>query len=282
MTTAKEYDATKQEVTMSKQLKSDLYQGLFPIYHLSKGFGLLPVRVSIQASGRYNSKIHVVDIIYGVCLLLLFICAEIWGLWRDLRDGWVNSTRLKRQTALNVTIGDVVAVALLAAVGVLGAPFRWKYLQEIIGRLIDADERIGFINARKTRRFAIIISAGALVYLITISSLDIYVWDMQTKLKRKMADKGPINYSPIYFLYMQALMIEIQYTITTYNLNERFLRLNKNLENLLRTGRNLMKKDVSFTSECKDQNEFIIYPRAKVEARPARVFRTPKVYDWMA
>ncbi|XP_063988153.1 gustatory receptor for sugar taste 43a-like isoform X3 [Diachasmimorpha longicaudata] len=282
MTSANEGDTAKHKVTMNKQVKSDLYQGLFPIYHLSKGFGLLPVRFTIQASGRYNSKIHVLEIIYGVCLLLLFICAEIWGLWRDLRDGWVHSTRLKHQTALNVTIGDVVAVALLAAVGVLGAPFRWKYIQEIMGRLVDADERIGFINAKKTRRFAIIITGGALVYLITISSLDVYVWDMQTKLKRKMPDKGPINYSPIYFLYMQALMIEIQYTITTYNLNERFLRLNKNLETLLKTGRNLSEKDVNFSSECKDQNEFLTYPRAGIEARPARVFRTPKVSDWMA
>lgn len=73
----------------------------------------------------------------SVCLLLFFIGAEIWGLWRDLRDGWENSTRLKHQTAVNVTIGDVVAVALLASVGVLGAPFRWKYIQEMMARLVQ-------------------------------------------------------------------------------------------------------------------------------------------------
>lgn len=65
LTPAKELDTTKQEVTMSKQSKSDLYQGLFPIYHLSKGFGLLPVRFTLQTNGRYISKIHVIDIIYG-------------------------------------------------------------------------------------------------------------------------------------------------------------------------------------------------------------------------
>ncbi|XP_011306497.1 uncharacterized protein [Fopius arisanus] len=273
-------DVSKQDAAMNKQSKSDLYQGLFPIYYLSKGFGLLPVRFSRQTNGRYSSKMHMIDIFYGVCLLLLFICAEIWGLWRDLRDGWVHSTRLKHQATLNVTIGDVVAVALIAAVGVLGAPFRWKYIEEIMGRLIDADEKIGFINAKKTRRFAIIISTSALCYLITISSLDIYVWDVQTKLKRKMADKGPINYSPIYFLCMQALVIEIQYTVTTYNLNERFLRLNKNLESLLKTGRHFTKKDMSFSSESKDRTAFTVCTRTEVEARPARVFRTPKVSDW--
>nr|WGC54965.1 gustatory receptor 7 [Psyttalia incisi] len=280
LTSAKQCNASKQDETMSKQSKSDLYQALFPIYYLSKGFGLLPVRFKLHSSGKYISKVYVIDIIYGISLLFLFILAEIWGLWRDLRDGWEHSTRLKHQRALNVTIGDVGAIALLAAVGVLGAPFRWKFIQEIIERLVDADERIGFINARKTRRFAIIISTSSLIYFMTLSSLDIYVWDMQTKLKRKMSDKGPINYSPIYFLYMQALIIEIQYTITTYNLNERFLRLNKYLENLLKAGRNFFKKDMSVIGECKDNNKFATYRKSEGGTKPARIFRTPKLYDW--
>ena len=72
-----------------------------------------------------------------MCLLFFFISAEIWGLWRDLRDGWANSTRLKSQTAMIVTIGDVLAVVLLASVSVLGSPSRWKYIQEIIVRLVE-------------------------------------------------------------------------------------------------------------------------------------------------
>lgn len=86
----------------------------------------------------------------SVCLLFFFIGAEIYGLYRDLRDGWINSTRLKHQTALNVTIGDVFAVALLAAVGVLGAPFRWKYIQEIMTRLNDVSIIILSLNKKKS------------------------------------------------------------------------------------------------------------------------------------
>lgn len=50
---------------MTKPTTSDLYQGLFPIYHLSKGFGLLPVRFSSQALGKYTGQIYTFDIIYG-------------------------------------------------------------------------------------------------------------------------------------------------------------------------------------------------------------------------
>lgn len=124
----------------------------------------------------------------------------------------------------------------------------------------------------------------ALSYLITISCLDIYSWDKQTKLKRKMSDKGPINYSPIYFLYMQAIMIEIQYTIATYNLNERFLRLNKNLESLLKFSRKFMRTNTQVTRETKNQNKLTAYLRQDNEMRNnnGKLFKTTKVSDWMA
>ncbi|XP_044019606.1 gustatory receptor for sugar taste 43a-like [Aphidius gifuensis] len=272
----------KTQVTMTKPITSDIYQGLFPIYHLSKGLGLLPVRFLSQAFGKYIGRIYTIDIIYGVCLLLLFIGAEIYGLHRDLRDGWVNSTRLKHQTALNVTIGDVFAVALLAAVGVLGAPFRWKYIQEIMTRLSEADEKLSYITPRKTKKFAIILTACALSYLIFISCLDVYSWDRQTKLKRKMPDKGPINYSPIYFLYIQAMMIEIQYTVATYNLNERFLRLNKNLESLLKYSKKMMKTNFHLIRETREQSKLAGYLRSDNETRNVgRAIRTTKISDWI-
>ncbi|KAF7994875.1 hypothetical protein HCN44_004347 [Aphidius gifuensis] len=270
----------KTQVTMTKPITSDIYQGLFPIYHLSKGLGLLPVRFLSQAFGKYIGRIYTIDIIYGVCLLLLFIGAEIYGLHRDLRDGWVNSTRLKHQTALNVTIGDVFAVALLAAVAV--APFRWKYIQEIMTRLSEADEKLSYITPRKTKKFAIILTACALSYLIFISCLDVYSWDRQTKLKRKMPDKGPINYSPIYFLYIQAMMIEIQYTVATYNLNERFLRLNKNLESLLKYSKKMMKTNFHLIRETREQSKLAGYLRSDNETRNVgRAIRTTKISDWI-
>lgn len=106
-----------------------------------------------------------------------------------------------------------------------------------------------------------------LLFFISLSSLDIYTWDLATKIKRKLPDKGPINYSPIYFLYLQALIIEIHYTIATYNLNERFVRLNKNLENLLKNEK-ISNQDSKLTM------------RPEMDTRPGgRVFRTPKISD---
>lgn len=55
----------KSQIIMSKPtIKSDLYQGLFPIYHLSKATGLLPVRFTYQTTGRYLGRIHLIDIIF--------------------------------------------------------------------------------------------------------------------------------------------------------------------------------------------------------------------------
>ncbi|CAD6240592.1 GSCOCT00008863001.2-RA-CDS [Cotesia congregata] len=268
---------------MNKVTKSDLYQGLFPIYHLSKVLGLLPVRFVRQRSDRYLGSIYIIDIVYGVCLLVFFSVAEAWGLWRDLRDGWENSTRLKHQTALNITIGDVTAVALLAAAGVIGAPFRWRHIREMMARLIHADERLGYITPKKTQRFAIILSISTIVFLIILASLDIYSWDLQTKMKRKMPDKGPINYSPLYFFYLQALFTEIQYTIATYNLCERFIRLNKNLENLLKNSKTYLRRDNDLVSEDK-------FPMTILKSEASggsnkhdrRLFRTPKISGWTA
>ncbi|XP_057319223.1 gustatory receptor for sugar taste 43a-like isoform X2 [Microplitis mediator] len=270
---------------MSKLTKSDLYQALFPIYHLSKVLGLLPVRLVRQRSDRYIGSIYIIDIVYSVCLLVFFSVAEVWGLWRDLRDGWENSTRLKHQTALNITIGDVTAVALLAAAGVLGAPFRWKYIREMMARLIHADERLGFTTPKKTQRFAIILSSCTMIFFIALACLDIYSWDLQTKMKRKMPDKGPINYSPLYFFYFQALLIEIQYTIATYNLNQRFVRLNKNLENLLKSSKNYLRRDIDLVSELSDKDKFpMTILRSETSGgsnkHDRRLFRTPKISGW--
>lgn len=57
------------------------------------------------------------------------------------------------------------------------------------------------------------------------------------KLEKKMDDKGPINYVPLYFMYIVIMMMEVQYAIVTYNVGQRFSRLNKNLENILKSGR---------------------------------------------
>lgn len=73
----------------------------------------------------------------SVCLLIFLIGAEIWGFWRDLRDGWEFSTRLKSQNALIVTCSDVLGVMGLAAASIINSILQWKYVQIIIDKLVD-------------------------------------------------------------------------------------------------------------------------------------------------
>ncbi|XP_012270798.1 gustatory receptor for sugar taste 43a [Orussus abietinus] len=256
--------------TMQPAVKSDLYYALFPIYHLSKIWGLLPVRFVKQRGGRCLGQKHLIDILYGCLLLLFLIVAEVWGLWRDLRDGWENSTRLKSETAVTVTCGDVLAVMIMAAVSVLGSPFRWDHLQNVMNMLVEVDEKLGMVSPKKTCRFAIIIIVCTLTYLITISIVDIYTWDFQAKKNKKMHDKGAINYAPIYFMYTIVIIMELQYTLATYNIGIRFARLNKNLENLLKSGQisDYLRKDIGLGGI------------GKVDV-PGRMVRKTKISDWL-
>lgn len=49
---------------VNKTVKTDLYYALFPIYYLSKVFGLFPVRFVAQTTGRYLGHIRVIDVCY--------------------------------------------------------------------------------------------------------------------------------------------------------------------------------------------------------------------------
>lgn len=73
----------------------------------------------------------------SLCVLILLLGAEIWGLWRDLKDGWEHSTRLKSRTAVIATCSDVLGVMSLTVVCIVGSPFRWKSLQLVINKLIE-------------------------------------------------------------------------------------------------------------------------------------------------
>ena len=118
-----------------------------------------------------------------------------------------------------------------------------------------------------------------------------------------MADKGPINYSPIYVMYVIALTIEIQYTVSTYNLGERFTRLNKNLESLLKSSKfyDYSRKDYApgkyiekigfkliilmelLVEDSIEQRNFVAHTRLETEYREnIKVYRTPKISDWLS
>ena len=75
--------------------------------------------------------------VFSLCVLTLLLGAEIWGLWRDLKDGWIHSTRLKFRTAVIATCSDVLGVMSLTVVCIVGSPFRWKHLQVVVNKLIE-------------------------------------------------------------------------------------------------------------------------------------------------
>nr|XP_033337492.1 gustatory receptor for sugar taste 43a-like isoform X1 [Megalopta genalis]XP_033337493.1 gustatory receptor for sugar taste 43a-like isoform X1 [Megalopta genalis] len=216
--------------------QSDLCRAISPIYYLGKACGLIPVRFIARASGRYQARLSILDLIYSLCVLTLLLGAEIWGLWRDMKDGWEHSTRLKSRTAVIATCSDVLGVMSLTVVCIVGSPFRWKYLEVAINKLIEVDERLGVPAGRKTRLFTICLTVCSLAYLWFNSILDFSTWTRHTKISRPLTDKGPINYAPLYFMYTVIISTELQYSVSTYNLSQRFVRLNNSLRNLLDSG----------------------------------------------
>jgi len=105
--------------------------------------------------------------------------------------------------------------------------------------LLKCDEKLGIVSPKKIRRHTILLTLCSLLYSIVISCLDVYAWTYEVNKKRnkKLNDKGPINYVPLYFMYIVIIMMEVQYAIATYNVCQRFCRLNKSLENILKSGR---------------------------------------------
>ncbi|XP_076684665.1 gustatory receptor for sugar taste 43a [Andrena cerasifolii] len=213
--------------------RSDLCRAIFPIYYLGKLCGLVPVKFISHTAGRYQACLNIVDLFYSLCVLVLLLGLEIWGLWRDLKDGWEHSTRLKSRTAVIATCSDILGVMGLTLVCIVGSPFRWKYLQVVINKLIEVDEKVGISSAKRGRRFTIGITVCSLAYLWLNSSLDFYSWTRKAKDNKMFTDKGPINYAPLYFMYIVIISTEIQYTVSTYNVGQRFVRLNNRLKNLL-------------------------------------------------
>ncbi|KZC14609.1 Putative gustatory receptor 43a, partial [Dufourea novaeangliae] len=212
--------------------ENDLCQAIFPIYYVSKVCGLVPVRFIRNVTGRYQAHLSTVDLLYSLCVLLLLLGAQIWGLWRDLKDGWEHSTRLKSRTAVIATCSDVLGVMSLTVVCIVNSLFRWKCLQFIVNKLIEVDEKIGVTNVKNTRWFTTCSTVCSLTYLWTNSILDFYTWTRKMRIDKTMSGKGPINFASLYFMYTVIISTEIQYTVCTYNVGQRLVRLNDCLRNL--------------------------------------------------
>ncbi|XP_011330351.1 gustatory receptor for sugar taste 43a isoform X2 [Ooceraea biroi] len=276
-----EYDMNYDGAS-NKSVNSDLYQAVFPIYHLSKLSGVFPTRFVKLACGRYQGRLSGIDSVYSLFLLMCLIIAGIWGFWHDLRDGWEHSTRLKSQNTVIVTSSDVAGVMSLTAAAIVGSILRWKQVQTIIEKLVECDEKLGITSLedwRKTRRHTILLTLSSVFYSITISSLDIYTWHYEVRLSKNLNDKGPINYLPLYFMYIVIMMMEVQYAIAVYNVSQRFLRLNTSLENILKSGRitDQFRKDLGLANYLRDQGQLVAYIR-HTELGNARI-RKSKVLD---
>ncbi|XP_076180933.1 gustatory receptor for sugar taste 43a isoform X7 [Ptiloglossa arizonensis] len=212
--------------------QSDLYRASFPIYYIGKLCGLVPVRFITPNTGRCQARLNIIDLVYSLCVLMLLLGMEIWGLWRDLKDGWEHSTRLKSRTAVIATCSDVLGVMSLTVVCIVGSPFRWKYLQVVLNKLVEVDKKVGISSTKSSRRFTICLTTCSLGYLWLNSILDYYTWNRKTKDNKEMIGQGPVNYTPLYFMYTVIISTEIQYTVSTYNVGQRFIKLNNSLENL--------------------------------------------------
>ncbi|KAL6448036.1 hypothetical protein ACFW04_000227 [Cataglyphis niger] len=276
-----EYDMANPDVTSNnKSVNSDLYQAVFPIYHISKLSGVFPTRFVQQASGRYQGRLSTIDSIYSLCILMCLISAEIWGFWRDLRHGWENSTRLKSQNAIIVTTSDILGVMSLTAASIIGSIVYWQQVQTVMDKLVDCDEKLGILSPKKLQRYTILLTLCSLSYSIILSCLDIYTWNYEVKLSKKLDDKGPLNYLPLYFMYVVIIMMEVQYAIIVYNVGQRFFRVNKSLENILKSGKitNQFRKDLGLAGDLRDQGQIITYIRQEMVGN-TRLFRKSKIID---
>lgn len=117
------------------------------------------------------------------------------------------------------------------------------------------DERIGVSSASKARRFAIGLMTCSLGYLWLNSALDFYTWKRKTEVNSTMTSKGPINYAPLYFMYTVIISTEIQYAVSTYNVEQRFVALNSSL------GRLFTSNDNSPQTGKRDTTELLMVAR---------------------
>ncbi|XP_020277873.1 gustatory receptor for sugar taste 43a-like isoform X2 [Pseudomyrmex gracilis] len=264
----------------NKSVNTDLYQAVFPIYHVSKLIGVFPTRFVKQASGRYQGQLSIIDSVYSICLLICVIGAGIWGFWRDLRNGWEHSTRLKSQNAVIVTTSDVLGVMSLTAVSIIGSILRYKNVQTVFEKLVECDEKLGIVSPRKLRRYTILLTLCTLSYSIIISCLDVHTWNFEVKLSKKPDNKGPLNYLPLYFMYLIIVMMEVQYAIITHNVGQRFCRLNKCLENILKSSKitDHFRKDLGLAGDLRDQGQLTAFVRQDM-GNNTRMFRKSKIMD---
>lgn len=114
-------------------------------------------------------------------------------------------------------------------------------------------------SAKKPRRFTIGVTVCSLAYLWINSILDFYTWSRKTRVSNNTTTgKGPINYAPLYFMYTVIISTEIQYTISTYNIGQRFIRLNSSLKALFDANNNGNDNANDYLRKCTETGKLDI------------------------
>lgn len=123
------------------------------------------------------------------------------------------------------------------------------------------------------------------IYLIVISILDFICWTISSdsKATQGKSEKGPINYSSLYFMYIVIITFKMQYALVLFNVGERFLKINKTIENLTRTNSIIehIRKDMGLAhvnprSELTQSVSFV-----STDMGHARLRRLNKVSDFI-
>ncbi|XP_029179082.1 gustatory receptor for sugar taste 43a-like [Nylanderia fulva] len=277
-----EYDMANANVpSNNKSINSDLYQAVFPIYHISKLTGVFPTRFVRLVSGRYQGRLSIVDSIYSLLLLAFLIGTEIYAFWLEIRCGWENSIRLKSRNTVMTTSIDLFGVMSLTAASIIGSILYWQHVRTVIDKLVECDEKMGIVSPKKLQRVTIILTLVSLSYTIILSGLDVYtLWKYEIQQNKKLYDVGPLKHLPLYFMYIVNVMMELQFAIIMYNVGQRFFRLNKSLENILKSSKitNQFKKDLGLAGDLRDQGQLITYVQQEIMGN-TRLFRKSKIMD---
>ncbi|XP_029179003.1 gustatory receptor for sugar taste 43a-like, partial [Nylanderia fulva] len=226
-------------------------------------------------------KQNILEIMYRSLLLLaILIGTMVWCFWRDLGYGWENSTRLKSKNTVISTSIDVLGVMSLTAASIIGSILYWQHVRSIIDTLVECDEKMGILSPKKLQRVTIILTLISLSYIIILSCLDIYTWKYQIKLNKKLDDRSVLNYFPLYFMYIVIVMMELQFAIIVYNVGQRFFRINKSLENILKSSKitNQFRKDLGLAGDLRNQGQLITYIQQEMMGN-TRLFRKSKIMD---
>ncbi|XP_072744582.1 gustatory receptor for sugar taste 43a-like [Anoplolepis gracilipes] len=252
---------------------------MFPIYHISKLSGVFSIRFIRQVSGRYQGRLSIIDSVYSLSLLMCLISAQIWGIWCDLRNGWEYSKRLNFQNMAVATTTYIVGVMSLTAASIISSILRWQQVLTVIDILIDCDEKLGIFSPKKLQWCTILLTLCTLFYSIILSCLDEYAWDYKVKQNKKLDIKDTLNYFPVYVMYIVIIMMEVQYTMIVYNVGQRFSRVNKSIENIIKSGKitNQFREDIKIAGDLQDQG-LITYIRQEMMGN-TRMFRKSKIMD---